>query len=139
MFPTTISDSRKANSRACVRSLFYRRELGLKIRGCQSYLEPQNPQLPIVLRASKSVGAKGDVPKIYAPAAHMLTHSLSSTSTSFKIERMRLNKRICSINFKCGRTSIKKHEHDFIKVYYVLGKICFFGPIVLYQSKPVAT
>ena len=32
----------------------------------------------IVLRGSKSVGAKGDVSKIYAPAAHMLTHSLSS-------------------------------------------------------------
>ena len=37
----------------------------------------------IVLRGSKSVGAKGDVPKLYslrvrAPVASMLTHSLCS-------------------------------------------------------------
>ena len=29
---------------------------------------PQNPRVPIVLKASKSAGAKGDVPKIYGGA-----------------------------------------------------------------------
>ena len=37
---------------------------------------PQNLQVSIVLKASKFVGAKGDVPKIYEFTAPMLTYSL---------------------------------------------------------------
>ena len=49
--------------------------------GAVCSIENQNLWEPIVLKALKSAGAKGDFPKIYGfvhpPAAPMLMHSLS--------------------------------------------------------------
>ena len=55
--------------------------LGIRICGCRCILESygsQNQRVHIVLEASKSAGAKGDVPKIcgFVHTMHVLTHSL---------------------------------------------------------------
>jgi hypothetical protein len=48
--------------RACFRNLDLRVQSFFFI---EESSEPQNPWVPIVLRASKSAGAKGDVPKFF--------------------------------------------------------------------------
>ena len=64
---------------------------GIWICGCRCILEcsgSQNQRVHIVLEASKSAGAKGDVPNTYlrvrAPAAPVLTHSLTKVVLRFE-------------------------------------------------------
>ena len=55
----------------CKRGLRDKQGMGQEFRSVGSVCSieessgPQNPRVPIVLSASKSAGAKGDVPKIY--------------------------------------------------------------------------